>query len=72
MPRYEIRVRGPLAAIWRPEFEGFEFAEEPTGNGQCDTVMTGRVVDQAALHGVLARIRDLGLELQVLRKLGAD
>ena len=53
---YRIRVRGQLAQKWVDWFDGFEiqyFGEY--------TVLAGRVSDQAALHGVLAKIRDLGL-----------
>jgi hypothetical protein len=53
---YRVRVRGQLDQRWTDWFDGFEiqyFGE--------DTVLAGRVSDQAALHGVLAKIRDLGL-----------
>ncbi len=56
---YRIRVRGQLSPQWSAWFEGLTVAETAGG----DTTLTGELADQAALHGVLARIRDLGLEL---------
>lgn len=56
---YEIRVKGYLgknAAIW---FDGFDVEHTTEG----ETILRGTVVDQAALHGILTRIRDLGLTL---------
>jgi hypothetical protein len=55
---YEIRVAGHLSANWAARFEGLSMRHEPEG----ETVLSGRL-DQAALHGVLMRIRDLGLNL---------
>jgi len=59
---YEIRVQGELAPRWSCWFAGLTVA---TSDGE--TVIVGPVDDQAALHGVLARIRDLGLPLLGLR-----
>ena len=56
---YEIRVQGQIGASWSSWFDGLSVQHEE--NGQ--TVLRGTIVDQAALHGVLARIRDLGLPL---------
>jgi nucleoside-diphosphate-sugar epimerase len=56
---YQIRVRGELGPEWSAWFDGF--AVHPASEGL--TSLEGVVADQAALHGVLARIRDLGLEL---------
>ena len=53
---YRIRVRGHLDSRWAEWFDGFEM--QSVGE---DTVLAGYVSDQAALHGVLAKIRDLGL-----------
>jgi wyosine [tRNA(Phe)-imidazoG37] synthetase (radical SAM superfamily) len=56
---YEIRVQGHIGDSWSSWFEGLNLYHEE--NGQ--TVLRGVIVDQAALHGVLMRIRDLGLPL---------
>jgi hypothetical protein len=55
---YEIRVEGHLAVDWSDWFEGLTVRQEAGG----ETVLRG-LLDQAALHGVLAKIRDLGLVL---------
>lgn len=66
---YEIRLQGRLDARWATWFDGMTVTTETeteTGTGTGDgalTVLRGRVVDQAALHGVLARLRDVGLPL---------
>lgn len=56
---YQIRVKGHLGPEWSAWFEGLTIRNEPTG----EAVLAGPVVDQAALHGLLAKIRDLGLPL---------
>ena len=56
---YEIRVRGHLDARWASQFEGLTITLEEDGN----TLLTGPVVDQAALHGLLKKVRDLGMSL---------
>ncbi len=61
---YEIRVQGYLgenAAIW---FEGLDVEHDPAG----ETILRGSIMDQAALHGILMRIRDLGLTLTLVRQ----
>jgi hypothetical protein len=65
---YEIRFRGHLDARRAQMFEGLEMAQEPGG----ETVLTGSVIDQAALHGILSRIRDLGVPLLSVKRLSAD
>lgn len=60
---YEIRVEGHLAADWSDWFDGLAVCQEPEGQ----TVLSGSL-DQAALHGVLAKIRDLGLVLVAVRQ----
>ncbi len=55
---YEIRVAGHLSANWAARFEGLSMRHEPEG----ETVLSG-ILDQAAMHGVLVKIRDLGLNL---------
>ncbi len=56
---YEIRFQGHLDPKWAPWFDGFTL--DPQADGV--TVLRGSVADQAALHGLLARLRDLGLPL---------
>jgi hypothetical protein len=58
-PLYEIRVRGHLDPSWSAWLGGLEMRF--TDDGQ--TIVSGPVTDQAALHGLLERIRDMGLEL---------
>ena len=55
---YEIRVVGHLSASWAARFEGLSMQHQPEG----ETVLTG-MLDQAALHGVFLKIRNLGLNL---------
>ncbi|MCP4541829.1 MAG: hypothetical protein GY832_32260 [Chloroflexi bacterium] len=55
---YEVRVAGHLSANWAARFEGLSMRHEPKG----ETVLSG-MLDQAAIHGVLMKIRDLGLNL---------
>ncbi len=56
---YQIRVKGHLGSLWREWFEGLTIKQEENG----DTLLTGPVVDQAALYGLLKRVRDLGMQL---------
>lgn len=56
---YVIRVRGLLSSRWAAWFEGMTVTNLDSG----ETVLSGRVVDQSALHGLLARVRDLNLVL---------
>jgi hypothetical protein len=56
---YEIRIKGHLGHQWTDWFEGLTITLEEDG----DTLLTGPVVDQAALHGLLKKVRDLGLPL---------
>lgn len=56
---YRIRVKGHLGQRWEQWFAPMTIATQPNG----DSLLTGPVVDQAALHGILTRIRDLGLPL---------
>ena len=65
MSVYEIRVKGHLDGRWSEWFDGLEITNLQNGVA----VLSGDIVDQAALHGVLTRIRDLGLPLEGLRKL---
>ena len=56
---YQIRIRGHLDAQWADWFAGLTISQEENG----DTLLTGPVADQAALHGLLKKTRDLGLPL---------
>lgn len=56
---YEIRVKGHLDDRWADWFDGLTITLEDNG----DSLLTGPVVDQAALHGLLRKVRDLGLPL---------
>lgn len=56
---YQIRVKGHLGPQWSDWFEGFAITLEADG----DTLLTGPIADQAALHGLLRKLRDLGIPL---------
>jgi hypothetical protein len=56
--RYDIRVEGHLSADWSDWFDGLNICQMPNG----ETILSGKL-DQAALHGVLDKVRDLGLVL---------
>lgn len=64
---YEIRVDSVLDDRWADWFGGLQVSSDGT-----QTVISGLVPDQAALHGLLAKIRDLGLSLISVRRLNAD
>ena len=57
--RYEIRLQGHLDARWGAWFDGLSLTKDSDGT----TVIAGQVVDQAALHGLLQKVRDVGLPL---------
>lgn len=56
---YQIKLKGHLGPEWTDWFEGLTIRLEVDG----DTLITGPVIDQAALHGLLKKVRDLGLPL---------
>ena len=62
--RYEIRLQGHLEPRWADWFDGLSLRQESDGT----TVLSGSVVDQAALHGLLGKVRDLGLPLIAVRR----
>jgi hypothetical protein len=66
--RYELRVKGHLDARWADWFDGLTLTQWPDGT----TTIHGAVADQAALHGVLQRLRDLGLTLISVEQLESD
>ena len=61
---YQIRVKGSLDRKWSNWFDGFTIVPQDD-----ETLLTGPVADQAALHGLLARVRDLGLPLLSVQRL---
>ena len=61
---YQIRIEGQLGSQWADWFEGLTIT--PDDNG--DTLLTGPVIDQAALHGLLKKVRDLGLPLLAVQR----
>ncbi len=61
---YEIRVKGHLERHWETWFDGMTLTNKPNG----ETLLSGAVRDQAALHGVIERLRDLGLPLLSVRR----
>jgi hypothetical protein len=60
---YQIKVQGRLDERWAHWFDGMSLAFEQAENGSTVTVLTGSVIDQAALYGLINRMRDLGLPL---------
>jgi len=62
---YQIRVKGHLAAQWADWFGGLKITLEDNG----ETLISGPVADQAALYGVLKKVRDLGLPLQSVNRI---
>ncbi|MGY1604896.1 hypothetical protein [Geodermatophilus sp. SYSU D00815] len=67
-PRYEIRLQGRLAPRWAAWFDGLRLTSEADGT----TTISGPVVDQAALHGLLQRVRDIGLPLLSVARLDGE
>lgn len=66
--RYEIRLTGHLDARWTAWFDGLTVRHEGDGT----TVISGQIADQAALHGLLQRVRDLGLPLVSVRRVEVE
>jgi hypothetical protein len=65
---YELRLQGQLDRRWSEWFEGFTLANQSDGT----TTLTGPVTDQAALHGLLRRVGDLGVTLISVNDLDKD
>ena len=65
---YQIRIKSHLGSDWTDWFEGLTITREANG----ETLLTGPVVDQAALHGLLKKVRDLGMPLLSLNSVGLD
>lgn len=68
MAIYAIRVKGHLAHHWSSWFADMAIANETNG----EAVLTGSLADQSALHGILAKVRDLGLPLLSVTLIEAD
>ncbi len=66
--RYEIRLEGHLASRWAAWFDGLSLTNENDGT----TIIHGLVVDQAALHGLLQKVRDVGLPLVSVTQVDTD
>ena len=66
--RYEIRLKGHLDSRWAGWFDGLDVAHESDGT----TIISGLVADQAALHGLLQRVRDIGLPLISVTRIEPD
>ncbi len=65
---YQIRIKGHLDSQWTDWFEGMTITLEESGN----TLLTGKVIDQAALHGLLKKVRDLGMPLVSVNSIEPD
>jgi hypothetical protein len=65
---YRITIKGHLDSEWSDWFDGLTITQVDNG----ETVLTGPVVDQTALHGVLMKIRDLGLPLLSLTRIETE
>jgi len=65
---YQIRIEGHLGREWTAWFEGLTISLEANG----DTLLTGPVVDQAALYGLLKKVRDLGMPLVSVNRVPTD
>src|SRR5512138_2673835 len=65
---YQIRIKGHLGCEWTDWFEGLAITLEDNG----DMLLTGPMVDQAALYGLLRKVRDLGMPLVAVNKLEPD
>jgi hypothetical protein len=65
---YQIRLKGHLGSQWAAYFDGFTLTNSENG----EALLTGMISDQAALHGVLAKIRDLALPLLSVNRLASE
>jgi len=65
---YQFRIKGYLGQQWINWFEGLTVTLEEDGN----TILSGIVVDQSALHGILKKIRDIGMPLLSVNSVGTD
>lgn len=65
---YQIRIEGPLGQQWTDWFDGMSISQEQDGT----TLLTGPVVDQSELHGLLKKVRDLGIPLISVNRMETD
>ena len=65
---YQIRIKGHLGRQWAEWFDGLIITRQDCG----ETWLTGPIVDQAALHGLLRKVRDLGMPLVAVNRLPPD
>jgi hypothetical protein len=63
---YHIRVKGELDPKWEDWFDDFQIIDRQAN----ETLLSGTVPDQAALHGLLAKVRDLGLHILLIKRIG--
>ncbi len=68
MQRVEVRIKGQIDEHWSDWFEGLNIVHTDQG----ETILSGLVVDQAALHGLLAKLRDLGLSIVSVNALDTE
>jgi hypothetical protein len=68
MPMYEIRVKGHLDEHWSTWFDGLTVKQETDGN----TIISGPVIDQAALHSLLMKVHTLNLTLLAVSRIETD
>ena len=68
MSYYKIRVKGHLDRRWSDWFDGLEITNLQNG----EAMLSGDIVDQAALHGVLAKVRDLNMALVAVSSVGPE
>ena len=69
---YQIKVKGRLDESWSLWFDGLDISPESSEAGPTVTIISGPIPDQAALHGILIRIRDLGLPLLAVNMIEPD
>ena len=65
---YQIRIEGQFGEQWTDWFDGLSITQEEGGT----TLLTGPIVDQSALHGVLKKVRDLGMPLVSVNRIETD
>jgi hypothetical protein len=67
-PNYEVHLRGHLDRTWATKFPGLHMEHQTDANGTPLTILRGPITDEAELHGILTRIRDLGIPLLLVRR----